>query len=345
MAIAQPASVFFESGQDGTWTVELDPEEDITGWEIDIDVRAYNGGTTLISKQSADGSSEIEVTNTSTGVFVGKFSASELTLLYGPGSYQIQAHRVNAGYRYPITDVAPLFLRAGSSTASPTLTNLGEYFASFGTAPDLEDDDAKQYIWFLAASESFLRRICGRQFTYGSRTFFLDGNGTPDILIPETPVNSITSVHLDTSGYWGQPTGSFDATQTLLTAGTHYALAYDDPENTGVSKSGRLRRIGGVWPYSMYRPIGALAYRQVPSVGSIKVVAITGYRLVPIDLKNAVFDLTNLYLQTAADGRLKQSESGEGYSYSLGPIDQEAARLGSVQSIIASYRSGRTFVA
>lgn len=344
MAIAQPTSVFFESGQDGSWTVELDPAEDVTGWTISVVVRAYNGGTALITKTTAS-SSEIAVTDTANGVFVVYFSASELTLLYGPGSYVIQAHRTNSGYTYPITDASPLFLRAADGTSSPTLTNLGEYFASFGAAPDLEDDDAKQYIWFLAASESLLRRICGRQFTYGSRTFYLDGTGTPEVIIPETPVHSITSVNLDTGGYWGQPSGSFDATTTLLTSGTDYALVYDDPENSGVSKSGRLRRIGTIWPYSMHRPIGGLAYRQVASPGCIKIIANTGYRLVPIDLKNAVFDLTNLYLEAAGNGHLKQSESGEGYSYSYSGLEEAAMRLGSVQSIISTYRSGRMFVA
>lgn len=65
---------------------------------------------------------------------------------------------------------------------------------------------------------------------------------TIDVLrLPEFPVRSITSVHLDLRAYHGQATGAF-AASTQLTAGVHYYLRTEYP---GFARFGHLVRIGG----------------------------------------------------------------------------------------------------
>jgi hypothetical protein len=340
VAIAQPTSVSFQSGQDGTWTVSLSPAEDVTGWTVSCVIRAYAGGTALVTKTTSSG---ITVEDTGNGVFLVEFSSSDLTLAHGPGAYLIQLMRTNSGYEYPITDPSPLILRPASATAYPTLTNMGEYYASVGGVPTLTDDESTQVIFHLAAAESLLKRLCGREFTYKSRTFYLDGNGSQELQIPEFPVQSVTSVYVDRGGYYGQGTDAFD-TDTLLTAGTDYYLVIDDHGVNGWSKTGLLRRVGTVWPYNVSRKPGYLSKQREPCHGCIKLTAVTGYTLVPFDLKMAIFDLVNFYRSAAADGRLLQSEGGEGYNYSLGGLDEEAKRLGSVKNIVSIYKSGADYV-
>ena len=323
-----------------TWTVTLDPATDITGWTIEVVIRAYNGGSALVTKTTASG---ISITDAGNGVFVTTFSAANLQLTHGPGAYVIQASRTDSGFAYPITDPSPLILRSSNSSAYPTLTNLGEYAAAVGGLPTLTDAESTQYVMWLAAAESLLRRVCARQFTYGSRVFYLDGTGTEDLLIPETPVQSITSIYEDYGGRYGQATDAFAST-TLLTSGDDYYLVRDDAENANWSKSGIVKRVGATWPARHRRPPHYLGSVREGVPGALKVTAVTGYNLVPFDLKLAIFDIVNLYKAAALDGRLLQSESGEGYSYSLGGLEGEALRLGSVQSVIALYRHGRTFV-
>lgn len=340
MAIAQPTAVLAQYAQDLTWTVSLSPAEDVTGWTVSCVIRAYNGGTALVTKTTSSG---ITVSDTASGVFVVTFSAADLTLTHGPGSYVIQLSRTNSGYAYPITDPSPFILRPADSSAYPTLTNMGEYYASVGGVPTLTNDESTQVIFHLAAAESLLKRLCGREFTYKSRVFYLDGNGTQDLAIPETPVQSITSVYVDRTGYYGQGDDAF-ASDTILTSGDDYYLVIDDHGVNGWSRSGILRRVNAVWPYNVTRQPRYLSLQREPCRGCIKVTAITGYTLVPYDLKMAIFDIVNMYKSAADDGRLLQSEGGEGYNYSLGGLDQEAMRLGSVRNVISIYKSGRMYV-
>ncbi len=61
--------------------------------------------------------------------------------------------------------------------------------------------------------------------------------------LPELPLRSVTSVYEDPSAYGGQGTDDF-ADGTLLTAGEGYFIDLDE---SGISKSGILRRIGPSW--------------------------------------------------------------------------------------------------
>jgi len=74
----------------------------------------------------------------------------------------------------------------------------------------------------------------------------------------KTPVRSITTLHEDREGYFGQVAGSF-AAATLLVSGTDYYLALDEP---GISFAGNLWRRYANWPTQL---------------GSIKVVYVAGF--------------------------------------------------------------------
>lgn len=340
MAIAQPAFVSFESGQDGTWTVALDPAEDITGWQIEVHIRAYNGGTALVSKQSVDGNTEIEFTDTANGVFVAKFSAADLALTNGPGAYVIQAHRVNTGFVYPITDPSCLLLRPADSTTYPTITNLGEYAAHALVGLELNDALSKQLIQLLFAAEDWVKRYCGRDFVYrATQTEYYDGTGTQELALNRFPVvvNSVT-VYEDYGGYYGQASGAF-AASTQLTSGSDFAVPITPTWGDGLNHSGIIKRIGRVWPYQHVRPIGHLSYGKRQGVpGAVKVTYTAGYQLMPHALKRAVWDLTTIMAELAPSGRLYQSESGEGYSYSQGPPMFDGDVPWSIMSALAPFR-------
>ena len=342
MAIAQPTCVSFESGQDGTWTVSLSPAEDVTGWTVSCTVRAYNGGTALITLTTSSG---ITVSDTGNGVFVCTFTAAQLALTYGPGAYVIQLHRTNAGFTYPITDASPLILRAGDGTASPTITNLGEYSTHALMGITLTDAMSKQLIQLLAVAESRVKRYCGNDFVYrATQTEYYDGSGTPDLRLNRTPVWSIDAIYLDWNGNAGTTTGSFDATSTILTAGDDYYLPLDQKFGESASYSGLVKKILGAWPTRKRRPIDHLGYIRETLSGCLKVTYTAGYRLMPHALKWAVWQLTSIMEASSVSGRIANSESGEGFSQSFGGNDHPSGIPNHVRAVLDSYRDGRMMV-
>lgn len=338
MAIVQPTFISFTYGQAGSWTVTLSPAESVSGWTVSCVVRAYNGGAALITKTSAT-PSEITVTDSSNGVFVVYFSETDLSLTYGPGAYVIQLMRTNSGASYPITDASTLLLMPAASTASPRLTNVGEYLAYTNKSMTVSDADAFQYLLTLADAEEFLQQICNRTFTYSaSQTVYLDGNGEQRVTCPRTPIQSIITLCVDPNGNYGKTTGAFDSSLNL-TEGDGYVLKYDDPFNPTYSRSGIIERIGTVWPISRFRPRDSLSFMPEPCRGCIKLVGNFGYMIVPTPIKRAVWDMATLARQSALHGgRMFTSQSGEGYSRSFGGLEDDAKRINSVSKIVAAYK-------
>ena len=106
MAIANPQVVVVERGQDATVIVSMSPAQDITGWTLSAIVRAYNGGTALITKTVGSG---IALTTPATGVFTVTFSASGLNLT--PGAYVWEVTRTNSGYLFPVVEPSSFVVR------------------------------------------------------------------------------------------------------------------------------------------------------------------------------------------------------------------------------------------
>jgi hypothetical protein len=327
MAIINPQLQIAEYGQDLVITMTIGV--DITGWTLTAYLRAYNGGTALATVTPS-------VVTAATGVVTITFTAAQLT--QPPGYYVWEVLRTNSGYVYPVVDPSGFLIRNSSGGAYPTLTNLAELYGYINET-STSDADAKMYLGLLTAAETAVRRICGRQFTYATYTEYLDGNGIQAVALRETPVTSITSVNLDTSGFYGQGASAFGST-TLLTSGTDYALRMDG--QTGLSDSGLLYRLTRVWPATMnyisYNLQPRITPVQGPCLGCIKVVYLGGYSLVPEDLKQAIFQIVQDRKQAIPQGATLSSEGFEGYSWSAGNFDNEIMKIGSVMRVLNSYR-------
>jgi hypothetical protein len=326
MAIVSPSPIIAESGQDLVVTVSLSPAESIVGWTVEAKLREYNGGPVI-----ATGS--VLPTDTANGIWEITWAAADLTV--EPGSYVWEFTRTNSGAVYPIVEPSAFIIRPSSASAYPSLTSLSE-LASNMRLGTISDTDAKQYIQLIMAAESFVRRVCNRQFTYNAAYVeYLDSNQTDAVLLRERPVHSVTSVYLDAKGYSGQAPNAFGP-ESLLTAGVDYFLEIDNSFGT-LANAGKLKRIGRSWPLVNWMPIGCLAPRPTPIAGCIKVTYAGGYKLIPNDLKLAIWQIVADRKQAALWGSSFQSESHQGYSYSLGSPDQEILKIGSVRSILNSY--------
>lgn len=347
MAVVQPGWVNYETGQDATLTVTLPAGTDVSGWTGSLIVRAYNGGPALITLTT--GGSGLVFNTGGTPTAVGTFTAAQLALVHGPGAYVYEVLRTNVGFVYPIVDPSALVLTPSGASAYPTLTNLSEYVTHALMSATITTTMAQQILPLLAGAESYLQRRCGRRFTYlASATYYLDGTGTDRVAIPDPPCQSVVSVNEDTGGYYGTVSGSFGST-TLLTSGTDYALEFDDSKNPTWSQVGFLRRLGQRWPSRLVRPFGAegrllLSSVREPMPGCIKVVANTGFTLIPFEIKQAVHDLVTLSRTRSIYGRLPQSQSGEGYSRSFGSVMDMLQLPMSVQELIAMYTHGSMLV-
>jgi hypothetical protein len=333
MAIVAPVFVTVESGQSAAVVITV--TGDVSAYALAFKVRGYAGGTALISKTSGSGISAAYTSSTAVTVTL---TAADLTL--APGLYEWTLERTDVGSEYPVVDRSGFMVTAASGAAYPRLCNLATYLASLGQSETVSDTDAKQYLWALSAAESALKRACNRQFTYASRTAYLAPAWTDTLLLPETPVESITSLYYDPSAVGGQNTADFDST-TLLVLGDDYFLERDRPGDT-YSESGKIRRIGGVWAGRTERGLGLLGTYRAKAPGTVKVVYTAGYGNAirpPEDLLEGIFLAATLIRKAAPEGgRLAMSESGEGESVSYGNLDAEVRRLASTQWVVSNYK-------
>lgn len=332
MAIVAPVFVTATYGSDETVTLTI--PADTTGWTMTASMRPYEGAAATATKTVGAG-----ITNTpgaSSSTVAITFSATDNT--QPPGLRVWDIVRTNVGYNFPIADVSGYDIAPSTASPYPRLTNLSEYVSALGLSTTVADVDAKALLLHLAGAEAALKRACNREFVYASRTAYLASNWHDCIVLPETPVESITSLYWDLGAFGGQNADDFAAT-TLLTLGDDYFLDRDRGSDS-YSNSGRVFRIGGVWTGG-YRRNGTLSVQRVPAPGTIRCVFTGGYGnavRVPVPLKLAIFEAATIGRKAALDGRLITSESGEGESFSYGPVADEVKRLNSVQQVINSYR-------
>lgn len=182
----------------------------------------------------------------------------------------------------------------------------------------------------ISQVEALVKNSVGYPIESATYTRYFDGTGTPWLPLPFRPVTSVTSVHLDDSGYWGQGDTPFDSS-TALTEGTDYALRMDPNDPSGNASAGLIYRINGVWPRPFRRSTGLLSPHvlgPLAGAGNIKVVFVAGYTSIPQDIQLAVCDVVALARIAAPYGGLLNSESYDGYSYSLVGQSAQAAFLG-----------------
>lgn len=331
MAIVQPAFVLAEAGE--SLDVVLTVPGDTTGWSITADLRtSAKSAAALVTKTVGSG-----ITNTpgaSESTLTISFSAANLTLT--PGAYVWAVRRTDAGAEFPITDESAFFITAADGSAYPELTNLSEYLAFQSLSETVTDADAKALVQLLAAAETAVRNLCGRQFNYGTYTEYPAVMWTRTAMLRETPVYSTAiDVRYDHSRTFGS--------ETALTYATDFDL---DIAPSGLSENGILYLRGDFWRGHFERPIGLLSSRRVPSVGVLKVVYSGGFQTIPHPVKLAVWETVAQRLHVRARGGAPlQSESGLNYSYSLGgDWEAEAQQLGSVRQVISQYRHGDLWV-
>jgi hypothetical protein len=317
MAIAAPCTVVAEYAQDLTVTVTLSTPTNVSGWTATATLRAYHGGTALATKTIGSG---ITVSDSANGVFVVSFSAADLT--QAPGAYVWELYRTNVGFVFPIVDPSAFIIRPSNASAYPTLTNLAEYVTHALNGATITDNQARHLIQLLAASEDQIKRFCNRDFVYkAAGTEYCDARGTFDIQVARWPIlPADVTVYEDWTGNYGQTSGAFDPTTTLLTRGTDYVVPVTRTWGDGQNHTGLLKRLGRTWPYRTVRPRGHLTAHADTLGGCVKVVYSGGYQLMPYSLKRAVWDLTTQTSEMSTFGRIANSESGEGYSVGYGDL-------------------------
>jgi hypothetical protein len=158
---------------------------------------------------------------------------------------------------------------------------------------DIADDDDSETLnlnfWIEQASDWILEYLDRKDIDKKSRTLFLDGSGTAELLLPARPVFQTPAIQcwVDQRGFYGQTSGSF-ASNTELIQGTNFVLKLDTSD--GTSRCGILIRIdGGTWPKPPTRQPGYLASFWGPGYGCIKTTFTAGYTVdtLPAQLRSA----------------------------------------------------------
>ncbi len=170
-------------------------------------------------------------------------------------------------------------------------------------------------------------------------------NGTATLTATQTPIGFGVQVHENWTAY-GTP-GQFQS-QNLLAEGGDYWIRRDQPG--GQSKCAILNRIGGPWLAGWSFGGGGywwgsgpdLACVQQPGPGNYQVKATYGFESIPYNLELAAIWTVNKARWMRTVPLLFQSESDDGYSYSLGLMKQdvkEAVQLGILDGAIAGILS------
>ncbi len=152
--------------------------------------------------------------------------------------------------------------------AQPEIVSRGEIVASLGLGSNLTEADAGLIELLKGMVENEVRRYCGHNITQptelyvhylparhripapdplltaGSRSFTIR-EGAEILQLPQVFTRtSGLEVRVDSGAAGGQGSGDF-GDEALLTLGVDYYL---DADQTGLSRSGQLIRICGVWP-------------------------------------------------------------------------------------------------
>jgi len=230
-----------------------------------------------------------------------------------------------------------------------SLTDLKTQIGASGTTDDTQLQSC------LTAADRAVKAYCRCDFEAASRVEYLDGPGTPELVLPWAwrPVNTITEVRLDLNGGRGQKADTF-GTDTVLELGTDYT--YDTA--TGILRRERVTVqtwLGwpgyGVGPSVQWAGLstyGGPAAHRPRLAGCVKVTASTGYATagqVPADLRAAVIQLAAwLFLIEPNGGLVPTSQSYIDVSQTLTWPQAElignltVPALGTVRQLLAAYR-------
>lgn len=211
--------------------------------------------------------------------------------------------------------------------ALTTLSSVKSYLGITGS------DEDTLLNTFITQATAVINKYCLRTLEAAAYTEYYEGNGRPELVLRQYPINSLTSIHVDDDGYYAQGSGAFGSGD-LLTEGVDYTYR---------SGSGIVYRIGSVWPARTFKSGSDLVGQRIPGYGNIKVIYNGGYSTVPDDLALAANMLISTLRRGAGNGGNFKSESLEYYSYTLADNEDEKQRIGTVMSILSKYRKKLLF--
>ena len=188
----------------------------------------------------------------------------------------------------------------------------------------------------LTAVEKVFLDFIDRDIISQEYTDFYCGNNQQILRLTEYPVTAVTNVWEDQFSYWGTGTDAFP-TGSLLVQGEDYSPVKDG--RNGAMATGRLMRLGTVWPGRFVAKSGLLSYQAKPGEGNIKVQYTAGYAAVPADIPLALWEMCAQIRRSRAYGNMVLSGEGyENYNYSLQQLAINILTLGSVNQIASKYR-------
>lgn len=204
-------------------------------------------------------------------------------------------------------------------------------------AGDTSNDTQLQQ--FIDQAEAIIKRYVKRPLEEATTIEYYNGNGRRQLVLKRRPVTSVTSVHEDQSGFFGDPSDSFDSS-TELTEGEDFAIRRDnrfgDPTH---SASGMLVRMGAVWPRVRLDRSYNIHSQLAHGLGNIRVEYTAGYSVatMPEDLKYAVATLVSIIRGAADQGFTYQSESLDYYSYNRGSSEDERQQIQDIKNVLGGY--------
>ncbi|QDU53536.1 phage head-tail connector protein [Gimesia panareensis] len=189
----------------------------------------------------------------------------------------------------------------------------------------------------IPQAEAMVKGYLQREVEQATYTEYYSGTGDQTLVLNQTPVQSVTSVHQDLNGFYGDGTDAFPVSSELV-QGTDFVLRKDHATAAEISNSGILYRLGTVWTRPDRTQRGQLARAPGTGKGNIKVVYTAGWETVPADIQFATSRLITSMLESRSRAGRIQSESIEDYSYSLSGAEAETMLLDSVKGSLARYR-------
>lgn len=201
----------------------------------------------------------------------------------------------------------------------------------FNITADSETDRLTQLIDIVSA---MFENDLGYPVEQRTVVEYHSGANDPVLFLNARNVSSITSIYVDSSGFFGAPGTAF-ASGTLLTNGVDYALMV---EEDGVSWGGMVRRLNSVWPTPQVKPSAGLNYERDQFRGNIKATFVAGYveADIPADLKYAACLAIGTMRRYQKAGGVVSGYSFEGFSRQFSSQDQKDVTA--VQSVLANHR-------
>lgn len=153
-------------------------------------------------------------------------------------------------------------------------------WADLQAALNLIDSQQTEATRLIGVASARARQYTGRELLASDRTLEVDGSGKALLTLPDYPINSVTSVHVDR-------TRVFAAESAI----TDYSV---------ISDLGQLHRLAG--------------WRRGEQ--NVRVVANLGHQTLPADLTESIYQCVDYWLNNGGI-RLAQSTGSEGMIQSL----------------------------